>query len=115
VGEVRASVERIGRCASDRVFVAEHDGQLLGVLALHSMPLLHQTHDVAWISALVVAQRARGQGVGRALVSVAEEAARMLGCARMAVTSAERRSDAHAFYLRLGYEHTGRRFVKPLG
>ena len=112
--ELRGNVERLDRCATDRVFVAESDGALLGVLALHAMPLLHHTHDVAWISALVVTTRARGRGVGRALVAAAERSARELGCARIAVTSAERRADAHAFYARLGYEHTGRRFVKSL-
>jgi hypothetical protein len=36
------------------------------------------------------------------------------GCTRVAVVTAHHRSDAHAFYERLGYEHTGRRYGKSL-
>ena len=112
--QVRSNLERLGRGGADRVLVAVRDGAPLGVLALHVIPLLHDARDVAWITALVVTERARGAGVGQALVAAAEEAARALGCVRIAVTSAERRADAHAFYARLGYAHTGRRFVKAL-
>jgi hypothetical protein len=31
------------------------------------------------------------------------------------LTTAERRSDAHAFYERLGFERTGRRYAKRFG
>jgi GNAT superfamily N-acetyltransferase len=54
----------------------------------------------------------RGQGVGRALVDEAERWGKAHGADRLVVTTALHRADAPVFYERLGFEHTGRRYVK---
>jgi GNAT superfamily N-acetyltransferase len=101
--------------ADNAVFVADGDaGGVLGVIAVHRIPVLHAPGPVGYITALVTAPAVRGRGVGRALVGAAEEWARARGCVRLIVTSAERRHDAHAFYERCGLPYTGRRFVKQL-
>jgi ribosomal protein S18 acetylase RimI-like enzyme len=69
---------------------------------------------VAKLSAIVVDQRYRQQGIGEALVSAIEQRARTIGCCLIFLTTAEHRAGAHAFYRRLGFEETGRRFAKPL-
>jgi GNAT superfamily N-acetyltransferase len=84
------------------------------VLALHRFTALHDDADVAMIMALVVAARARGRGIGRELVDAAVATARDWGSTRLLVTTHVRRADAHAFYERLGFEHTGRRYVLTL-
>jgi GNAT superfamily N-acetyltransferase len=66
------------------------------------------------ITALVVARRARGRGIGRLLASEAEAWLAAVGAGRVMVNSGIARADAHAFYVRLGYDETGRRFVKQL-
>ena len=86
----------------------------LGLLALHIFPVLAYDADVAMIMALVVADGARGLGVGRALIERSEAIARERGASRLLVTTHLRRADAHAFYERLGFEHTGRRYVRTL-
>ena len=43
-----------------------------------------------------------------------EQEARARGGKTMVLNTAHRRSDAHAFYESLGYEHTGRRYAKNL-
>jgi GNAT superfamily N-acetyltransferase len=86
----------------------------LGLLALHVFPVLAYSEDLALIMALVVSERARGLGVGRRLVSSAESLARERGASRLMVTTHVRRADAHAFYERLGFDFTGRRYVKSL-
>lgn len=97
-----------------KVLVAERDEQALGLLALHVFPVLAYDRDLAMIMALVVTQQARGLGVGRALVDRAEAIGRSLGASRLMVTTHVRRADAHSFYERLGFEFTGRRYVRPI-
>ena len=43
-----------------------------------------------------------------------ENEARERGGRYLVLNTAHRRSDAHAFYEALGYEHTGRRYMKEL-
>lgn len=93
--------------------VDENDTPLgLAQVAKHST--IHADAPVAYITALVTNEAARGRGVGRALVNAAEAWAREKGCVRLSVTSAEHRSDAHAFYPKCGMPYTGRRFSKAL-
>jgi len=68
----------------------------------------------AKVSALVVDERWRGRGVGKALVAALEDEALTRGCGLLFLTTNARRADAHAFYSRLGFDHTGRRYAKKL-
>ena len=111
---VRARLARLLVRDGSRVFVAEREATVLGVLGLDRIPVLTSLSDVAMIIALVVTERARGAGVGRLLLARAEDEARAWQCGRIMVTSAERRAEAHAFYEHMGYEHTGRRFAKVI-
>ncbi len=95
-------------------FVAVHGNQVLGAATLHLLHTLHAVEQVAQLTLLIVAAEARGQGIGRRLVSAVEGYARSHGCARIVVTTAEHREGAHAFYSQLGYDYTGRRYAKPL-
>ncbi|HKN68569.1 MAG TPA: GNAT family N-acetyltransferase [Gemmatimonadaceae bacterium] len=97
-----------------RILVAERDGAALGLLALHIFPVLAYDRDLAMIMALVVTERARGLGVGRALIERAEAVGQSLGASRLMVTTHVRRADAHAFYERLGFEFTGRRYIRGI-
>jgi putative acetyltransferase len=56
---------------------------------------------------LYVARHWRRQGLGAALVDVAERAARDLGCTGVELWSDTRFLDAHRLYQRLGYRPTG--------
>jgi len=100
--------------ASEVVLVAAQDGALLGLLTVHITPVLHRPTPVGRLTALVVTERARGQGVGRALVAAAEKLLAERGCGLVEVTSNRRLTDAHAFYERLGYQATSLRFKKEL-
>jgi GNAT superfamily N-acetyltransferase len=101
--------------AGDVVLVAWSNGEPAGLAHLHVAPAIEHDGAVAKLGALVVDEKHRGRGVGRALVSATEAAARSSGCVQLFLTTAEHRSDAHAFYEHLGFERTGRRYVKRFG
>lgn len=93
--------------------VDAHD-HALGLMCLARHAVLHSPGPIAYITALVAASAARRRGVGQLLVAAAKEWALQRGCVRLSVTSAERRSDAHAFYPACGLPYTGRRFACAL-
>jgi GNAT superfamily N-acetyltransferase len=99
----------------NRALVAlDADGRIIGLLTTHVMTVLHRPAPVGRISAMVVQEGLRGSGVGRALVRAAEALLHDAGCGLVEVTSNLRRTDAHAFYERIGYERTSYRFMRPL-
>ena len=92
------------------ILAVDERHRALGVMSLSRHAVVHAAGPVAYITGLITLAEARGQGVGRALVEEAKAWARREGCARIAVTSAEHRGDAHAFYPKCGLPYTGRRF-----
>jgi N-acetylglutamate synthase-like GNAT family acetyltransferase len=114
VGSLESRMRRMLSRDDQRILVAERDGAVLGLLALHIFPVLAYDRDLAMIMALVVTERARGLGVGRALIERAAAVGKSLGASRLMVTTHVRRADAHAFYERLGFEFTGRRYVRAI-
>jgi len=102
---------------SSAAYVADADGELLGLIAVHTCPFFERAGSWGRIVALVSSDRARRQGVGGRLVTAAESFATSRGCVRMEVTSSDRRHDAHEFYRRRGYlDQTGTssRFLREL-
>jgi GNAT superfamily N-acetyltransferase len=111
---VAARIARLEASEADRVVVAELDGDVVGLAGLHVSPSLEYDEPAAKLSAIVIDERYRRRGIGEALVTALEAEARERGCGLIFLTTAERRKDAHAFYRRLGFEETGRRFAKSL-
>ena len=106
---------RLARLATDpniRVFVAVTGAGVVGLATMHVRHMINHEAPLAQLTTLVVDERCRGQGVGRALVETVERLARARVCKRLIVTTALRRTDAHAFYEKLGFTHTGRRYGK---
>jgi GNAT superfamily N-acetyltransferase len=88
---------------SNAVFVWDARGDVLGVVAVHVLPLFEVDGQLGRVLTLVVSDRAQGQGIGAALMAAAETFARDRGAVVMEVMSSRHRADAHAFYRRLGY------------
>lgn len=99
-------LERLARFSSahSRVIVADHDGDVLGFIALHALPRFEHTDRVVRIMALVVDAGARERGVGHLLMEEAERIARELGAAFVEVTAGRHRADAQHLYETLGYD-----------
>jgi GNAT superfamily N-acetyltransferase len=109
---VRARLSRLSAGAGTRVLVASRNAEVSGLATVHIRHTLNHAAPLAQLTLLVVDERVRGMGIGRTLVESAEAWARDQGCHRMIVTTALHRSEAHAFYDRIGYAHTGRRYGK---
>lgn len=112
--EIPKRLERMAERPGTTVFVADQRGEPVGVVTVHLFPSLHTSEPVAWLTALVVEETARGTGVGSALVQRAEDWAVRHGATRLALTSALRRTEAHEFYKTRAYLHTGVRLAKEL-
>jgi GNAT superfamily N-acetyltransferase len=99
-------VERLARFASphSQVLVAEHDGGILGFIAIHALPRFEHDDRIVRILALVVDAGARERGVGGALMAEAERIARDLGAAFIEVTAGHHRPDAYRLYETSGYD-----------
>ena len=97
------------------LFGADDGGELIGVAALHVMPMLEIDGRLGRLLALVVDETHRGRGVGRLLVAAVEERAWATGCARLEITSSRHRTRTQEFYRQLGYEDvcsSAARFIK---
>jgi N-acetylglutamate synthase-like GNAT family acetyltransferase len=113
-GQVPGRLRRLAADPRAVAFVAEREGRIVGVATIHMFDGLHADDSLAQLTLLVVGAGERGAGIGRRLVEAVEGVARAGGCHRIFVTTAEYRAGAHAFYQRLGYEYTGRRFARKL-
>lgn len=100
--------------ADDHAMVADAGGEMLGCIALHLLECFHAPGRLGRITALVVDERCRGQGVGAVLVAAGEAWLRERGCERVELTSNAERTAAHRFYQTQGYANDSLRFVKPL-
>lgn len=87
------------------LFVAEGSETILGWIHVYGVHLL-ESEPFASIGGLIVAEQARRQGVGWALMRQAEAWTREQGYADVRLRSALHRAEAHAFYQQLGYELT---------
>jgi len=99
-----------------RVFVAQaSNAQIVGWIHIYATCLLESDAD-AEIGGLVVAEEARGRGVGGILLAAAERWAAELAYPAVRVRSNILRVQARGFYEHLGYEHikTQNNFRKAL-
>ncbi len=97
---------RLGRVVTNEnhgvLVAADMAGAVVG--CVHIGRLMSLDADLSGqILGLVVAERVRRQGVGRALMAAAEVWARERKCTKVILRSSVRRTEAHAFYERIGY------------
>jgi GNAT superfamily N-acetyltransferase len=108
--------ERFQRLAREgaSIFVSEIDGRVAGLAVMDVGSLVEDDDLYCGLIALVVGSQWRRRGAGRMLVQAVETEAARRRCGSIVLNSGDHRRDAHAFYKRLGYASTGRRFIKRL-
>ena len=110
--DIRRRLASLGKSEAPAL-VADRNG-VVGCLTWHVTMVIHRPRPVGRITMMVVAEAARGGGIGAALVGEAEARLKAAGCGLIEVTSNVKRLRAHAFYERLGFERTSYRFARTL-
>lgn len=86
------------------LIVAEEGGEVVGLASISLRPQLRLAADLITIDELVVADSARGLGVGRALLEHVKAMAATLGARRLELeTNRARESYRRAFYIKNGF------------
>jgi ribosomal protein S18 acetylase RimI-like enzyme len=89
-------------CTNDTVFIARHNGAVVGSLTLVTFRI--PTGLRAWIEDVVVDEAARGLGIGEALNLAAIRRTNELGCRTLDLTSRPSRVAANKLYQKLGFK-----------
>ena len=101
--EIRRRFDLIKDRWDARLLIAQRSGSaIVGWVHVQALYLL-ESDARAEIFGLVVAETARGTGVGRRLMEAAEEWALLRGLSVMGLRSNHLRTEAHGFYEHLGY------------
>ncbi len=110
--EVHARLSLLATSDTDPVLLATQADEVVGLIALHFATMLHHREPVARITASVVRDGIRGAGIGRVLVDAGGNLARQSGCSILELTTAVARTEAHAFYKKLGFTTSSLRFSR---
>ncbi|TDD58895.1 GNAT family N-acetyltransferase [Kribbella antibiotica] len=87
--------------------VADRNDETIGTLQLTLVPSMSRRGALrAIIEAVRVAKPARGEGLGTTLIRWAIDEARNRGAVLVQLTSDKTRTDAHRFYVNLGFEQS---------
>ena len=88
------------------LLVAEDEnGDVIGLASISRRPQLRLTANLVTIDELVVADRARGRGVGKKILKTVEVMARKLGAGRLELeTNRARESYSRGFYIKNGFK-----------
>jgi ribosomal protein S18 acetylase RimI-like enzyme len=107
-----------GRKHSGKIFVAEADDKVVGfisVLGRMKYPAPDDyPHESAFVTDLIVLEPYRGRGIGRMLLSKAEDYARELGVHRLQLEVTFNNSKARRLYSSYGFENDLIRVEKKL-
>ncbi len=111
-----AEAERRLRRGTHTVYVAERDGDVVGLIALKTDTPFGHGRQLAHISALVTLEAERRSGVAHELVQAAIAYARRNGCTGVELTCglSPAREAAHRFYQTEGFEKNSIRYWLPL-
>ncbi|MGF7033848.1 GNAT superfamily N-acetyltransferase [Paenibacillus mucilaginosus] len=106
-------VEQIRRDPNNFLFIYEEEGIPLGrVFLTLCMDPGYEFRPNGVIEYMVVAESARGRGIGSALLEHAERLCATKHCTRVSLMSGSERTEAHRFYESRGYKGTASKAFK---
>ena len=100
------------------ILLAERDDEVLGLLLVLIRPApelpMMMPRRTGMVDTLIVAERARRQGIGHRLMAAAEDWCRQQGCTDLQLTVWDFNTPARDLYAELGYRPLHHRLGKPL-
>jgi len=108
--------DRLARAPDYQLLVAEDEhGEVVGTVSVHGHHTL-ESPSLAEVDGLVVDERRRRSGIGRALMRAAEAWAVRQGYTELFLRTNVTRTDTHRFYRGIGYDSpkTHRIFTRKL-
>jgi GNAT superfamily N-acetyltransferase len=114
-GDYERAFEAIGRNPWTTLYVALHEGRVVGTFQLTLVPGLSLRGATrADIEAVRVEASMRGQGLGESMMRFAIAQAKASGAGIVQLASNKTRTDAHRFYERLGFARSHEGFKLKL-
>lgn len=109
-----AKIVNMRQDSRERLLIVEEQDQVIGFISLSLIPQLAVRGDFMRISYFAVDAETRSKGIGKQVEDYVAALARQMGCDRIELHCHSRRTQAHEFYLRQGYEEVPKYFVKYL-
>jgi PhnO protein len=93
-------------------YIAEIDGEAVGMGSCHVQTLLHHASFVAEVQELIVYASHRSKQIGKRLMESLVAFAKSKGATQIEVSSRKFRESAHRFYEREGFENSHFKLVR---
>ena len=93
-----------------KIFVAEEESRLVGIADLFIVPIMRRGYYQGHIEDFIVAEKARGKGVGTKIMNAIKEYCKENNINVIKLTSGFELEDAHKFYEKHGGMHTEKMF-----
>lgn len=103
--DTRRQLEKLLTDKSNRIYVAESDGVVIGYVHANDYDLIYAPH-MKNIMGIAVSSAFRKSGVGRLLLGAVEQWAAETGACGVRLVSGASRTGAHEFYRACGYQET---------
>jgi N-acetylglutamate synthase-like GNAT family acetyltransferase len=103
--DCRRVLKEIENNPNAALLVAEEDGKVVGTTFLVILPAFaHGTSPFSVIEYVVVDEKVRSKGIGKALMDECKARAKAAGCYKVMLASSKTRTRAHKFYREMGFK-----------
>jgi GNAT superfamily N-acetyltransferase len=103
--DCRRMLTEIEKYPNSALLVAEEDGKVVGTTFLAILPAFaHHTSPFAVVEYVVVDEKVRSKGIGKALMEDCKARSKAAGCYKIMLASSKQRTRAHKFYREMGYK-----------
>lgn len=109
--DCRKILKEIKKYPDASLLVAEEEGKVVGTTFMAILPgFAHGTAPFGVIEYVVVDEKRRSKGIGKALMEYCKDLAKEARCYKIMLTSDKRRERAHKFYKSIGFENSAEGF-----